>query len=98
MCDAAPATAEAKLDDPMMHPPRPTSNMTRAACLVPRKGPTRLTASTRSKSSLVLFRMLWHAAPPMPALLNMMSSPPNRATAWSTAAATSPSTVTSQGR
>lgn len=94
-CDAAPATAEARLDVPMMQPRR-AGTITRAACFVPRNDPTRLTASTRSKSSLVLSRMLWHAAPPMPALLNMMSSFPNLATAWSTAPAMSSSLVTSQ--
>ncbi|KVH97693.1 hypothetical protein Ccrd_000195 [Cynara cardunculus var. scolymus] len=50
--------------------------ITRAACLVPKKTPVRLTLTTRSKSVLSLSKMLSFGPSTIPALLTMMSSCP----------------------
>ena len=75
--------------------PRSAGFMTRAACFMPKNTPLISTASERFHSSAGVVS-IGPTAPTMPALLNIISSLPNRLTARSTSAATWSSCVTSQ--
>ncbi|KVH97691.1 hypothetical protein Ccrd_000196, partial [Cynara cardunculus var. scolymus] len=93
--DAPPPVIEATLAIVIMLPLH-FGIIIRAACLVPKNTPVRLTPITRSKSILSLSKMLSFASSIIPALLTMMSSCPCLAIVVLIAFSTSDSRVTSQ--
>ena len=91
-CGPTPASIPATLAVLRMLPER-CRFMTGAACLMPRKTPLSSTSNVMSYSSTLVLS-IGPSAPPKPALLKRQSSRPQRATAVSTAASTSVSSVT----
>ena len=92
-CAPTPPTTPAGLDVERITP-LPCGIITAAACFMPSNVPRRMTAIVRS-TSVMSSLAIEPTAPMMPALLNITSSRPNSATASSTAARTSASSVTS---
>ncbi|KVH97694.1 hypothetical protein Ccrd_000198, partial [Cynara cardunculus var. scolymus] len=93
--DATPPVIEHILAVVMMLPLH-FGIITRAACLVPKNTPIRLTLITRSKSALSLSKMLSFGSSTIPALLTMISNFPCLATVVLMAFSTSDSRVMSQ--